>query len=39
MGKKSTAASRLSKIKLKTTKVRLKPIRNIGSQKLSGSGF
>lgn len=36
---KSTAASRLSKLKLKPTKIRLKPIRKIGSQKLSGSGF
>ena len=36
---KSTAASRLSKLKLKPSKFKLKPIRNIGSQKLSGSGF
>ncbi len=36
---KSTAASRLSKIKLKPSKIRLKPIRKIGTAKLSGSGF
>ncbi len=38
MGKNS-AASKMSKIKLKPFKAKLKPIRNIGSHKLGGSGF
>ncbi len=32
-------AKKMSRVKLKTFKAKLKPIRSIGTQKLSGSGF